>query len=172
MNPKKLVHEALNSLSVVQLNLEQVRDNDSSTVKNLGALLHTFEGLKQAEAGAMKLKKPKLDAKFFGHIYKAKDCSEVPDDEYVVFLAKDDAFLPTLQFYHEECERLGAGPRQLAAIDAMIVRLKQWREANPTLCKVPGIEEDERLLVEGGYDKSGANGHRDQEERCTGTGDD
>jgi hypothetical protein len=34
----------------------------------------------------------KLDAKFYGNIFKAKDNSQVPDDEYVVFLAKDNAF--------------------------------------------------------------------------------
>jgi len=34
----------------------------------------------------------KLDAKFFGEIFKAKDHSRVPDDEYAVFLAKDNAF--------------------------------------------------------------------------------
>ncbi len=92
----------------------------------------------------------KLDAKFDGVIFKIKDQSIVPPDEYVVFLAKDNAFLPTLKFYQEECRRLGADNRQLAAVDEMIVRVARWRREHPERCKVPDVDKDEKLLIGSG----------------------
>lgn len=79
----------------------------------------------------------KLDAKFYGEIRKVKDDSIVFDDEYVVFLAKDDAFAATLPIYRENCIKLGADPEQIAAVDRMMSRLYHWRENNPQRCKVP-----------------------------------
>lgn len=89
----------------------------------------------------------KIDAKFSGVIVKAKDGSVVPPDQYIVFLAKDNALPATLKFYEEECERLGADPRQLGALRAMRGRLDQWRHENHALCKVPDVAEGETLLV-------------------------
>ena len=43
-----------------------------------------------------------------GVIRKVKDGSIVPDDQYMVFLAKDQAFYPTLLFYRDRCVALGA----------------------------------------------------------------
>jgi hypothetical protein len=88
----------------------------------------------------------KLDAKFYGSIFKAKDGSPVPDEQFVVFLAKDNAFANVLPMYREECVRLGADAEQVAAVDAMIVRLTEWRATHPELCKVPDAK-NERLLV-------------------------
>jgi hypothetical protein len=79
----------------------------------------------------------KLDAKFSGVIFKVKDGSIVPDDEYMVFLAKDQAFLPTLRFYREECKRIGADDDHIAAVDRTIKRLLNWRGNNPHRLKVP-----------------------------------
>ncbi len=79
----------------------------------------------------------KLDAKFYGDIRKVKDDSLLPEDEYVVFLAKDNAFPATVAFYREECERLGADAEHLASVDRMIERLTKWRADNPHRLKVP-----------------------------------
>lgn len=49
----------------------------------------------------------KLDAKFYGSIFKAKNGDIVPEDEYMVFLAKDNAFPATLLFYRDECVKAG-----------------------------------------------------------------
>lgn len=89
----------------------------------------------------------KLDAKFDGVIFKSKDQSIVPPDEYVVFLAKDNAFPATLKFYEEECERLGADKRQLAAVRAMRERVTRWRREWPERCKVPDVDQGEKLLI-------------------------
>jgi hypothetical protein len=79
----------------------------------------------------------KLDAKFFGVVVKAKDNSIVPDDEYVVFLAKDTAFFNVLPAYLAECIKLGADAEHIASVERMISRATHWRIANPHRLKVP-----------------------------------
>ncbi len=78
-----------------------------------------------------------LDGKFRGTIYRDTDGKVVGDDEWVVFLAKDNAFLPTLHFYWRECQRIGADKEQIAAVARLIERVEKWREENPGLLKVP-----------------------------------
>lgn len=87
----------------------------------------------------------KLDRKFDGVIFKVKDGSIVPPDQYIVFLAKDDAFLPTLRFYRAQCQQCGADDNQLQAVDEAIRRVEAWREANPALCKTPDVAAKELL---------------------------
>jgi len=87
----------------------------------------------------------KLDAKFYGQIRKAKDDTIVPDDEYMVFLAKDNAFCAILPLYLEECIRLGADQEQIAAVIRGMERLREWRARHPDRCKVPDAK-GERLL--------------------------
>jgi hypothetical protein len=87
----------------------------------------------------------KFDAKFSGVIFKIKDGSIVPDDEYAVFLTKDTAFAHVLPLYRDECIRLGADKEQIAAVDRMIVRLNRWRAANQSRVKVPDAK-GERLV--------------------------
>jgi hypothetical protein len=88
----------------------------------------------------------KLDGKFHGVIVKNKDGSIVPQDEWIVFLAKDDALLPTLKFYEKECERIGAQPEQLKAISELIERVAIWRRENMDKCKVPDVDRRELVL--------------------------
>lgn len=88
---------------------------------------------------------PKLDAKFYAAVHKVKDGTSVPDDEWMIFLAKDNAFLPTLQFYLEECERLSADQEHCDSVRRTIQRVKDWRDANPDRCKVPDAK-GEKLI--------------------------
>ncbi len=85
----------------------------------------------------------KLDGKFHGIVVKNKDQSIVPQDQWMVFLAKDNAVPTTLQFYYDECIRLGAAKDQLDAISEMIDRVSAWRRANPEKCKVPDVHPGE-----------------------------
>lgn len=87
----------------------------------------------------------KLDAKFYAAVTKVKDGTSVPDDQWMIFLAKDDAFPATLVFYYEECQRLGADIEQLESIERTMRRLDEWRKANPDKCKVPDAR-GEKLL--------------------------
>jgi hypothetical protein len=94
------------------------------------------------------MKMKKLDAKFYGEVRKAKDNSRVPDDEYVVFLAKDNAFCAILPAYLEECIRLGADQEQIDAVLQMMERLREWRANNPDRCKTPDARGERLLDVE------------------------
>jgi hypothetical protein len=87
----------------------------------------------------------KLDAKFTGTILKVKDGTVVPDDQYVVFLVKDNAFAAVLPEYRAKCVELGADKEQIAAVDRMIYRATAWREENPDLCKVPDAKGETLL---------------------------
>lgn len=93
-----------------------------------------------------------LDGKFFGLIFRQKDNTIVPPSEFVVFLAKDRAFLPTLRFYKEECQRIGAETPQLEAIDALIGRVEAWQRENVTAMKIPDVHPGElaweRVVIE------------------------
>ena len=87
----------------------------------------------------------KMDAKFYGEVRKVKDDSLVPDDEYVVFLAKDNAFAAIVPVYRAACVSLGADAEQIRAVDRMIGRLAAWRLKNAERCKVPDAK-GEKLL--------------------------
>lgn len=80
---------------------------------------------------------PPLDAKFYGILHKVKDGTIVPPDEFVVFLAKDNAFAAILPMYRDKCIELGADMEQIQAVNRMIDRLHAWRAANPHRLKVP-----------------------------------
>lgn len=79
----------------------------------------------------------KLDAKFYGDIRKVKDDSLVPEDEYVVFLVKDNAFAAILPLYRDHCIALGCDDEHVASVDRMIERANAWRAANPHRLKNP-----------------------------------
>lgn len=85
----------------------------------------------------------KMDGKFHGIVVKNKDQSVVPQDQWIVFLAKDDAVPATLNFYLRECERLGADESQLMAVRELIDRVRRWRFGRPDLCKVPDVHPGE-----------------------------
>jgi hypothetical protein len=87
----------------------------------------------------------KLDSKFYGAVRKVKDDSFVPEDEYVIFLAHDNAFAMILPAYRKACIDLGADTEHIAALDRMIERLAAWRAANPDRLKIPDAR-GERLL--------------------------
>lgn len=91
---------------------------------------------------------PKLDAKFTGKIIKVKDGSVVPDDEYIVFLAKDDAFADILQNYWNRCVELECDKEQLDAVERLINRVGAWRAANIERCHKPGAVGEKLLDVE------------------------
>lgn len=87
----------------------------------------------------------KLDRKFHGVVVKNKNGAIVPPDQWVVFLAKDDAVPSTFAFYEQECVWLGAGKEQVEAVRAIRERIEAWRAANPGLCKTPDVQAGELL---------------------------
>lgn len=89
----------------------------------------------------------KLDGKFYGTIFKAKDDSAVPDDEYVVFIAQDDAFAAILPTYLTKCIELDCDEEQIQAATRLIGRVVAWRKANPDKCKTPDAAGERMLDV-------------------------
>ena len=87
----------------------------------------------------------KLDAKFEGRITKIKDGSIVPGDEYVVFLAKDNAFFDAVPYYLLRCMKRNCDKEQIDAVYRMYWRIRAWREAHPNRVKNPDAA-GERLL--------------------------
>jgi hypothetical protein len=79
----------------------------------------------------------KLDLKFYGDLYKVKDDSPVDAEEWMCFLAKDNAFAETLPFYRQKCVEHGCDAEQIAAVDLTIERMNAWRAANPKRLKNP-----------------------------------
>lgn len=88
----------------------------------------------------------KLDAKHYcTGLFKAKDNTPVPDDEWVVFRCQDNAFAVVLPVYLERCIAMEADQEQIDAVIRLIGRVDAWRLANPERCKVPDAA-GERLL--------------------------
>lgn len=88
---------------------------------------------------------PKLDAKFFGTIFKAKDNTQLADDEWVVFLAKDDVFWVMVQEYPDRCADAGCDAEQIQMAREMVERIARWRGANADKCHPPHAHGEETL---------------------------
>jgi hypothetical protein len=85
----------------------------------------------------------RLDSKVHGTLFRNKDDSEVPEDEFVVFRPHDDALPSTLRYYRLALEQLGASAEQLSATDALIDRVNTWRLHHPHRCKTPDVAPGE-----------------------------
>lgn len=89
----------------------------------------------------------KMDAKFYGEIKKVKDDSIVPEDQYVVFLAKDNAFYATVPYYLFQCMKLGCDQDHLNAVIRMYSRMTEWRKNNPDKLKNPDAAGEKLLDI-------------------------
>lgn len=84
-----------------------------------------------------------LDGKFKGTVYRSRDNQVVDDEQWMVFLAKDNAVPQMLAFYRNRCVELGAGEEQIKSVDRLIDRVHAWRQTHHELCKVPDAEPGE-----------------------------
>ena len=74
----------------------------------------------------------------------------VTEDEGVVFLAKDNLFLPTLIFYLGlVMQAKGNDSDEAEALRLMIDRVSDWRVSHPDQLRLPDIsgEEERRRLL-------------------------
>lgn len=83
-----------------------------------------------------------VDRKFTFLARSSESGKTYDEQDGVVFLAKDKAVGPTLRFYREECERIGASPAQLRGVDLLIERVDRYQAANPSVLKVADIDEE------------------------------
>lgn len=58
----------------------------------------------------------------------------------VVFLARDQAVIPTLEFYQTRCQQLGADRRQVQGIRLLIERIAQYQAEHPEEVKVADVD--------------------------------
>lgn len=79
----------------------------------------------------------RLDGKYIAEIRKADTGELIPNDEWILFRAKDLALPATLLAYYDECRRRGSPVSHLQAIMALYERTNDWQMAHPDLCKVP-----------------------------------
>lgn len=87
----------------------------------------------------------KLDKKFYGDIYKVKNNEYVLDDEWVIFLAKDNAFAAILPLYRDKCIELGCDQEQIQAVNLVIYNVEKWRAAYPNRLKNPDAANEKML---------------------------
>lgn len=78
-----------------------------------------------------------LDGKFVGTVFRRRDQEVIPPDQFMVFLAKDNALPLTLRFYKAACQVIGAEAEQLNAVDRLIHRVDVWRHHNMDKTKIP-----------------------------------
>lgn len=91
----------------------------------------------------------KLDKKFYGDIYKAKDGTRVPDDEYIVFLAHDNAFASIVHRYAQACEDLGCDEDQIRGARELVIRIARWRAEHVDKCRLPDAKGESLLNNDG-----------------------
>ena len=84
----------------------------------------------------------KMDHKYNGEIFK-NDGTVVPEDEWIVFRAKDQVVPMMLDFYLMKCIELNANSFHVKEIELLINRVNQFQYANPKRCKVPDTFESD-----------------------------
>jgi hypothetical protein len=83
-----------------------------------------------------------IDRKFrFIGFNPSKSGKIVTEEDGIIVLASDKALPQTLMFYHAECKRLGAEPRQLGGIALLIGRVEAYQRANERKVKVADVDE-------------------------------
>lgn len=83
-----------------------------------------------------------IDRKFrFIGFNPSKPNKIVTEENAVLFLASDPAFLLMLPAYREMCIKLGAKENQIEGIDLLIQRVERFQLDNPRLVKAPDIDD-------------------------------
>jgi hypothetical protein len=86
---------------------------------------------------------PPLDGKVHGVLFKNKDNTPIPPDEFVVFRPSDNAFHAVLPVYLAMCATHGVDPEQLAAVKHLIEKVELWRKNHPERLKYPDCSPGE-----------------------------
>jgi len=61
----------------------------------------------------------------------------VPEDEWIVFRAKDTAVPMMLEFYRQACKDLGCNNNHIRSIEDLINRVDNFQDKHPERCRVP-----------------------------------
>lgn len=82
-----------------------------------------------------------LDGKFDGEIRRRRDGRL--EEEFVVFVPRDNLLLPLLDHYALLCRDAGCDDEQISAVCRLRDRVEAWRYANPDKCKKPDAAHGE-----------------------------
>jgi len=86
---------------------------------------------------------PVVDRKYKIKAINPSSLNTHTEADSILFLAKDLALPATLQFYHDECERLGADISHLTSIKLLRERVLQYQKNNET--KIPDTNTPEEI---------------------------
>lgn len=86
-----------------------------------------------------------IDRKFKFVATANRSGKQYTEENAVLFLAKDRAFLLTLQDYIRHCRALGAAPEQIQAAQLLFERVRQFQATNET--KVPDVDPIEEAAT-------------------------
>lgn len=79
----------------------------------------------------------KMDLKYHGKVFNTETGEVVPDDEWIVFRAKDKAVPYMLDAYEEACMRLMCDKNHLERIAKLKTRVLNFQVNYPERCKIP-----------------------------------
>lgn len=79
----------------------------------------------------------KIDQKYKGRITKRSDGTIVPEDEWIVFRAKDLALPAAMSAYIRKCEQLGCNKDFIQEFIKLKGRVVRFQISNPERCKIP-----------------------------------
>ncbi len=146
-------------LESVDVKPEQVFTSDETRAK-----LPTISGPERSEAviptdpsteghdpeffrKALQRESKSIDRKFQILATSRKSGKTYTDNEAVLFLAKDKAFLRTLPDYKRHCIELGADEAQLHCIDLLTARVITYQETHPDEVKVPDVDANQEAYL-------------------------
>lgn len=81
-----------------------------------------------------------IDRKFMFNAICVEHGHQHDQNDAMIFLAKDKALVPTLEFYKEQCWQFGSKPEQIVGIELLIARVKRYQENHPDKVKVADVD--------------------------------
>lgn len=88
-----------------------------------------------------------IDRKFMFNAICVEHGHQHDQTDAMIFLAKDKALVPTLEFYKEQCWQLGAKPEQIVGIDLLIIRVKRFQAEHADRVKVADVDVPDKAGI-------------------------
>jgi len=85
----------------------------------------------------------RIDRKYYGEVFK-NDGTLVPEEEMIVFRAKDRAVPAMLQFYADECRSIGCSDFHVEQMLVLKERVTHFQQTTG-FCKIADTNPDELI---------------------------
>jgi hypothetical protein len=83
-----------------------------------------------------------IDRKFIFTAVNPCNSKYYTQENALILCAKDQAILPALEAYHDECKRLGAGIEHLNSVALLIGRVRKYQSTHLDEVKIPDTHLD------------------------------